>query len=78
MLATCQLWNKAMKINLEGGYIEVIGTWTNVIGEKRPMYRAVTSHTNEAIECFSKGLAEFWVWINHERYESMRMRGVRS
>ena len=33
MLATCQFRNKAMKINLEGGYIRVIGTWTNVIGE---------------------------------------------
>ena len=67
---------KAMKINLEGGYIETIGEWKDIHGNAKPMYRAYSSHTNSAIECFSRGLAEFYVWVVNEKYASMGMRSA--
>jgi glycerol-3-phosphate dehydrogenase len=65
-----------MKINLEGGYVEIIGTWKNVLGQEFPLYRAFSNHTNTSLECQSRGLAEFFVWIVNEKYASMMMRGA--
>ena len=65
-----------MQINLEGGYIEAVGEWSNVHGEKRPMWTAVSTWTGETIENFyTRGLAEFWVWTVNEKFASMKMRG---
>lgn len=60
---------------LPGGTIVPEGTYRTADGA-RPMWRATSSHTGESILCYSRGLAEFYVWIVNETYASRQMRGV--
>lgn len=39
------------------------------------MYRAVSAHTREAIECFSMSKAQFFIRSTHEEY-TVLMHGV--
>ena len=62
-------------IRLPGGHIEPHGTYLTQDGT-RPAWRATSSHTGQTVECYSRGLAEFFVWIVNERYASMAMRST--
>lgn len=63
------------KISLPGGTIEPHGSYTTHDGQ-RPFWRATSSWTGQTIECQTRGLAEFFVWITNERYASAQMRGA--
>lgn len=63
------------KIALPGGHIEPTGTYQTHAGTQHS-WHATSSHTGESIECLSRGLAEFFVWIVNERCASMTMRGA--
>lgn len=63
------------RINLPGGYIEIIAFFRDHKGKRSTMYRAVSAHTREAIECFSMSKAQFFIRSTHEEY-TVLMRGV--
>jgi hypothetical protein len=65
-----------MQVSLPGGYIETTGTYQTHEGTKNT-WRATSSWTGQSIECLSRGLAEFFVWIINERCASEVERGVR-
>lgn len=66
-----------MRVQLDGGYIETTGEYRTQSGVANS-WRAVSTWTGETIECLTRGLAEFHVWIINERCQSEVMRGVRS
>ena len=63
------------RINLPGGYIEIIAFFRDHKGKRSTMYRAVSAHTREAIECFSMSKAQFFIRSIHEEY-TVLMHGV--
>lgn len=64
-----------MRHSLPGGHIETTGTYQTHAGTQHS-WRATSSHTGQSIECLTRGLAEFYVWIVNERYAGAKMRGV--
>lgn len=59
------------RIEMKGGYIQQIGEWKSNTGEVLPYWKAHSNHTGDEIECYSRGLAEFFVWIVAQRFRDV-------
>jgi hypothetical protein len=65
-----------MKINLEGGYIETTkNKWKDAAtGETNSFWRSHSKWTQRVEIFYTKGLAEFTVWVINEVYQSRQQR----
>jgi hypothetical protein len=62
-------------IKLAGGYITPVGFWFNAAtGERNQFWVAKSDHVKTEIKCYTRALAEYYIWAINERVESYKYR----
>lgn len=62
------------QITVEGGVLESAGSWKDASGEVNSFWKATSEHTDETLTFYTKGLAEYFIWVINERVEGRLRR----